>query len=196
MQRIKRSLSIQFIFTLWLIGIILGLTSCQQPVEFDKVYTVVAPATIQAGEAIPLPTGDPMLTVTGKIRANNRMGQIEMDRETVERVGVVEYTVNDPFAGETIRYTGVLMRDLLALWQVAEDAQTLSLVALNDYVIEIPISEFRTYPILFAMQADGVYMEPEFQGPAMLVYPLDAYTFDVARVKRNWIWQIKSIEIK
>lgn len=119
-----------------------------------------------------------------------------MDRATIERVGVVEYRVKDPFSGESVRYRGVLMRDLLELWQVDEDAQQVYLVALNDYAIEVPLSEFYQYPVLFALQADGVYMEPDTQGPAMLVYPVDQYTFDLAEVKRNWIWQIKSIALQ
>ena len=39
-------------------------------------------------------------------------------------------------------------------------------------------------------------MEPADQGPAMLVYPVDQYEFELTQVKRNWIWQIKSIELK
>jgi len=134
--------------------------------------------------------------VTGAVGATNAAGAIQMDRATIEQVGLVEYSVADPFANQSIRYTGVLMRDLLALWQVTADAQSVLLTALNDYAIEIPISDFREYPILFALQADGVYMEPDFKGPAMLVYPVDHYPFDIAKIKRNWIWQIRSIEIK
>ena len=88
------------------------------------------------------------------------------------------------------------MRDLLALLQVPKDAQTVYITALNDYAIDIPISDFYEYPVLFALQADGSYMEPADQGPAMLVYPVDQYEFELTQVKRNWIWQIKSIELK
>jgi hypothetical protein len=46
------------------------------------------------------------------------------------------------------------------------------------------------------MQADGVYMEPDYQGPAMLVYPVNDYKFDLITIKRRWIWQIKQIIVE
>ena len=178
------------------VALLLLNAGCAQKVEFDQVYTVVDKATLHPGDAIPQPAGDPLLTVWGKIGVTNGDGVVQMDRATIERVGVVEYSVKDPFSGSTIRYSGVLMRDLLALLQVPKDAQTVYITALNDYAIDIPISDFYEYPVLFALQADGSYMEPADQGPAMLVYPVDQYEFELTQVKRNWIWQIKSIELK
>ncbi|MEZ4728826.1 MAG: hypothetical protein R3E79_16960 [Caldilineaceae bacterium] len=172
------------------------LTSCVVPTQFEDVYTVITPATLQAGASIPLPQTELILTVTGKVGAANHEDTIVMDRATLEEAGLVEYTVSDPFEERPVRYRGVLMRDLLALWQVAADAQTVRLTAINDYKIDIPIAEFRQYPILFALQADGVYMQPDYRGPAMLVYPVNSYEFDLIAVQRNWIWQIKTIDIQ
>lgn len=154
------------------------------------------PATLHPGVAIPVPQQAPILTVTGKIGTTNHDHAIVMDRTTLEKAGLVEYTVNDPFEDRPVRYGGVLMRDLLALWQVADDAQMVAITALNDYKIDIPITEFRQFPILFALEADGVYMQPDYRGPAMLVYPIDQYEFDSIAVQRNWIWQIKTIDIQ
>jgi len=143
-----------------------------------------------------MPQQEVILTVRGEIGMANDGESIMMDRPTIEDVGLVEYSVQDPFSGYQILYRGVLMRDLFALWQVAENVQTVRLTALNDYQIDIPIEDFHNYPILFAMQADGVYMEPDYQGPAMLVYPVDNYEFDEIAIKRRWIWQIKMIEFE
>lgn len=74
-----------------------------------------------------------------------------MDRSTIEQVGLVEYQVQDPFEERPITYRGVLMRDLLELWQVHDDVEQIKFVALNDYEVEIPAEEFYTYPILFAL---------------------------------------------
>lgn len=170
--------------------------ACKQVVKFDDVYTKVTEATLQAGDAIPTPEQDAVLTVNGKIGTSNTADAIVMDRATIEKVGLVEYTVQDPFADHAITYRGVLMRDLLALWQVPKNAETVQLTALNDYQVDIPVADFYQYPILYAMQADGVYMEPDYQGPAMLVFPVDDYQFDKITVRRRWIWQIKTIEIE
>ncbi len=171
-------------------------TGCAKSTEFAKVYTIVKEGTLQPGATIPQPEDDPILTVSGKISTTNADGAILMDRPTIESVGLVEYHVQDPFANHDVLYRGVLMRDLLKLWQKDNTVKTVRLIALNDYQIDIPIEDFSTYPILFALQADGVYMEPDYQGPAMLVYPLDNYDFDLITIKRRWIWQIKKIELE
>lgn len=185
-------LSFRYVFVI----IALFLLSCKSEPAYEDAYTVVAEATLHAGVAIPEPQQELLLTVTGKIKKANHDKAILMDRTTIEAVGLVEYTVTDPFEQRPIRYRGVLMRDLLDLWQVADDATTMQLTALNDYKIDIPLAEFRKYPILFALQADGVYMQPDYRGPAMLVYPVDQYQFELLAVQRKWIWQIKAIDIQ
>lgn len=172
------------------------LAACITPTKFEDVYTVITPATLKPGAAIPMPNDNPILTVTGKVQAINSTDRIVMDRATIEQAGVVEYTVTDPFEERAVRYRGVLMRDLLALWQVTDDAQSVQLTALNDYTIDIPIADFRQYPVLFALQADDVYMQQDYRGPAMLVYPVDQYQFDLLAVQRKWIWQIKMVNIQ
>lgn len=172
------------------------LLSCTGKPAFEDVYTVITTATLKPGATIPLPQQEVLLTITGKVNNANSDHAILMDRVTIESAGLVEYTVTDPFEERPIVYRGVLMRDLLALWQVNADAATVHLSALNDYTIDIPLRDFQQYPILFALQSDGVYMQPDYRGPAMLVYPVDRYTFDPLAVQRNWIWQIKAIDIQ
>lgn len=186
----------QKLFALLLFLLILPGMGCTQIVDYDQVYTRVTEGVLHPGDLIPTPQQETILTVSGEIGTANDGDAIIMDRPTIEGVGLVEYSVQDPFADRQILYRGVLMRDLFALWQVADNAQTVHLTALNDYQIDIPIEDFHNYPILFAMQADGVYMERDYQGPAMLVYPVDDYEFDTIAIKRRWIWQIKSIEFE
>jgi hypothetical protein len=176
--------------------IVIVIGACRPTPKFEEVYTVVSPAALAAGAAIPLPQSEILLTVTGKIGATNQDGQIVIDLATIEAVGVVEYEVTDPFEARKIVYRGVLMRDLLAVWQVESSATQLHFVALNEYAIDIPIEEMHQYPILFGLQADGDYMQPDYRGPAMLVYPMDAYHLDPAVTTAKWIWQIKSIDVQ
>jgi hypothetical protein len=178
------------------IMIVIVTGACVSTPSFEEVYTVVSAATLSAGSPIPLPQDEILLTVTGKVGATNQADQIVMDRATIEAVGVVEYMVTDPFEKRKIVYRGVLMRDLLAVWQVESSATQLHLVALNDYAIDIPLEEMRQYPILFGLQADGEYMQPDYRGPAMLVYPMDVYHLDPAKTTAKWIWQIKSIDVQ
>jgi len=143
-----------------------------------------------------MPRNPVILTVTGKISSKNLGDQIVMDLPTLEAVGVVEYAISDPFENRKIVYRGVLMRDLVKLWQVDKSAQTLHLVALNDYTIDIPIQEMQTYPVLLALQADGQYMKPDYHGPSMIIYPLDNYQLDPVATMKKLIWQVKTITVQ
>ena len=93
-------------------------------------------------------------------------------------------------------WTCALLVLLLSPAILADDATTLNIVALNDYAIDVPISDLRAYPVIFAMQANGDYMPVSTRGPAMLVYPYAEFPqLDPAIYNDFWIWQIKSIEV-
>jgi hypothetical protein len=173
------------------------LAACgSTPTNSDPVYKKVGDATLKSGDAIPAPTDEVVLTVSGAIGTTNAGDTIEMDLPTIESVGLVDYTVNDPFENRTVTYRGVLMSDLLKLWRVSSSATTLHMVALNDYSVDVPLADIQKYPIILALQADGQYMPVATRGPAMLVYPYDHFEFDKAIYNDYWIWQIKSIEVR
>lgn len=160
------------------------------------VYTVISDGQLAAGDDIPTPQDAPILTVSGRVAANSGVETIELDVATLESLGIVEYTVMDPFEDREITYRGVLMSDLLDVLQIEEGATTLQMVALNDYKIDLPIDEMYEYPVIFAMMADGAYMQPSDFGPAMIVYPYDDFRFDRSIYNSRWIWQIASITVK
>ena len=174
---------------------ILAACSSSSP-EFDSVYKRVTPAQLKAGDAIPEPRGDVILTVAGAVGKTNHDNKILMDLATIESVGLVEYGVVDPFENRKKLFRGVLMRELLNLWKVDAAATTLDMVALNDYHVDVPIAIMREKPLLFALQADGEYMRPDYRGPAMLVFPYGYYKFQRPLTDAYWIWQIKAITVK
>jgi hypothetical protein len=189
----KKSL---YFLTLWSCFLLVLITACTSAESDNEVvYTRITEASLKAGDAIPVAGGDVILTVTGNIGTSNVDESIQMDLATIESVGLVDYSVDDPFENTEIKYRGVLMSDLLAVWQVAEDATSLHVVALNDYAIDVPIADLRQYPVLFALQADGEYMPISTRGPAMLVYPYNDFEFDIAIYNDYWIWQIQFIEV-
>jgi len=168
---------------------------CASQPDFDSVYTRLGSPTLETGETIPNPEEGTMLTVSGEIGTANNGNEIVMDLSTIEAVGLVEYTVEDPFEKEERTFTGVLMKDLLELWQVSPDATVLDITALNDYQTDVPIELVRDYPVIFALKQDGEYMMPDYRGPAMLVFPYEHYKFDLT-TDSYWIWQIKDISVR
>lgn len=193
----------QWIFGLVTIASI--LSGCTAKPDFDAVYSRVSSATIQAGQAIPAPRGEIILSVTGKINARQASASLNpepgdrvvMDRTSLEAVGVVEYDVKDPFESKSSRFRGVLMRDLLNQWQVSPEASQVTFIALNDYHITIPIQLLRQYPVLLALEQDGVVMQPDYRGPAMIVMPHEQYRSVRELAEKNyWIWQVTQIQIE
>lgn len=172
------------------------VAACSPAPAASTVYKRVTDAKIKAGDAIPAPKGDVVLTVDGKIGTKNAGDTIQMDMPTIESAGLVDYKVTDPFEKVPTVFRGVLMSDLLDLWKVDSSATTLTMVALNDYKVDVPISDLRKYPVIFAVQQDGNYMPVATRGPAMLVYPYDNFQFDRQKYDDFWIWQIKSITVK
>ena len=171
--------------------------ACNVTQNDSPVYTVISEGSLTAGEVIPSPEQEAILTVSGNIKTTNQDDTIVMDIPTIESAGLVEYTISvDPFADREIVYQGVLMNDLLDLWQVEEDATTLKMTALNDYQVDVPLELVRDYPVIFALKADGEYMSIADKGPAMLVFPYDHFEFEQPGTNRYWIWQIKSIDVE
>jgi len=157
---------------------LVAMVGCATAPDPSTIYTRVSEATLKAGDSIPAPTGDTILTVTGKIGTTNSDDTIVMDLATIESAGEVTYEVTDPFEGNKVVFRGPLTSDLLDIWQVSPDATTLHVIALNDDVVDVPIAELRKYPVVFALQQDGQYMPIETRGPAMLVFPYDDFEFD------------------
>ena len=191
MQMVKKVLG-SFVAVLSL----LVVAGCAATPEPASVYTRVSEASLKAGDAIPAPSGDTILTVTGMIGTTNSDDAIVMDLATLESVGEVTYEVTDPFEGKKVIFRGPLLTDLLDLWQVSPDATTLHIIALNDYVVDVPIAEVRKYLVVFALQQDGEYMPIETRGPAMLVFPYEDFEFDTNLYNNYWAWQIKTIEVR
>ncbi len=173
------------------------LISCSpQPQEKQPIVTILETAELTAESPLPIPEEEPILTVTGKIEAINQGEQLRLDRPTIEKLKRVEYEIFDLFERKNVTFEGVLLNDLMDLWQIESDATSLEITALNDYTITVPIQATREIPILFALKQDGVYMERNYRGPAMLVVPpfSEQLGLDIPR-QDFWIWQIESISV-
>ena len=160
-------------------------------------YETVAPANIMAGDAIPAPTGDVVLTLFGDIGVTNSGDTLQLDMPTLEGFGLVKYAVNDPWLEATNTYTGVLMSDLSKVLGASVDATSLRITALDDYSVDISLEDAEKWPILLATRINGDYMDVENSGPTRVIFPLDTYPdIDKVETKTLWVWNIKSVEVR
>lgn len=174
-----------------------GASTANTTTDADEpIYTRVSDATLSAGDDIPVPEGDIILTVTGNIGTTNVDESVQFDMATLESLGEVEYEVTDPFSQEDVVYRGVLMSDFLAVLQVPEDATALGLTALDDYSIDIPLEELTERPVILALRADGEYITIENRGPSRVIFPYGYFDYDPDIVNSYWIWQIVDVEVQ
>tara|TARA_R110002072_G_scaffold38138_3_gene110512 strand:- start:5183 stop:5719 length:537 start_codon:yes stop_codon:yes gene_type:complete len=140
------------------------------------------------------PTGKIILTVSGAIEHRNGEGGARFDREMLEALGMHSLTVVTPWTDGANRFTGPLVRDLLA--EVGARGTSLTATAINDYQTEIPIADSQTYPIIFAMEMNGQRLGIRDRGPLWVIYPwLDDKTLQTENYFSRSIWQLKSFVV-
>jgi hypothetical protein len=165
--------------------------------EQSAPYETVSSATLTAGEAIPAPTGDAILTVSGDISNTNSGDTLVFDLATLEELGLVKYSVNDPWLNSNISYTGVLMSKLLEVAGASESATTAHFTAVDNYQVDIAIADIQKWPILLATRSNDALMALEAGGPTRVAFPYDQYDdIDQLTYKDSWIWSITEIEIR
>ncbi|MBM3573916.1 MAG: oxidoreductase [Alphaproteobacteria bacterium] len=141
------------------------------------------------------PTGPVILSVTGNITRTNAPGRPDFDRDMLEALGIVTIKTETDWTKGTIEFAGPLVLALLDA--VGAQGQTATAGALNDYKVEIPLVDFRRYPVLLALKSDGAYMTTRNKGPIWIVYPRDQHPeLNTPVYKAGWAWQLRILDIR
>jgi hypothetical protein len=95
-------------------------------------------------------------------------------------------------------FTGPLGRDVLAAaMAAAPDATEAVAVALNDYEVVIPLSDFLDYDVVFATALDGAPLSRRDKGPIWVMYPVDHHPELRQSIYDNrQIWQLKAVTLR
>ncbi len=150
-----------------------------------------------AANAAPLgkPTGKVILTVSGNIANTNAGAKAEFDREMLEALGTTEVKQGTPWTDGKQTFGSVL--GIKILQAVGANGDTIIARAVNDYQVEIPVSDLENYPVLFAMKQNGRYMRLRDKGPLWIIYPYETYpNLATAENRERWIWQLSTMIIK
>lgn len=178
-----------------LLVVMISLAACSgQP---EVIYEEVSPAALKPGDAIPAPTGEVILTVSGNISAKNNGDTLELDMATLEKFGVVKYDIDDPWTKTTVNYSGILFSDFLKIVGASTSAENIHVIALDDYEVDITVTEVQKWPVLLATQSNGTYMTVAENGPTRVIFPFGRFSdVDVVLYQDLSIWNIKSIEVQ
>lgn len=99
-----------------------------------------------------------------------------------------------------LTFTGPLVRDVIAAvmqtTELPEDGSALA-IAINEYVVEIPITDFSRYDVIFALEMEGERLTLRDKGPIWIVYPRDDHPQLVdPTVNARWVWQLERLELQ
>lgn len=151
--------------------------------------TSAAPSGSAAGAGAPI-----VLTVTGHFAAG-RHGPAKLNLGDLDAMTQVECSVDDRLAeGRQVTFRGVLLTDVLASIG-AQPSAVLHTAALNDYAVDLPLSDIRQLPVVLATRLDGAPMTVAHYGPLRIIYPTTGYHLDPTTYDPRWIWQLSSIDV-
>jgi hypothetical protein len=141
------------------------------------------------------PEGKVILTISGQIAETNRDGAAVFDRPMLEALGMESFSTTTPWYDGPVKFEGVRMSRLLDT--VGATGTSVTAMALNDYSSEIPIEDFRKYPVILALKRDGDYMPVKDKGPLFIVYPYDSNPeLKHQRFYSRSAWQVARLIVK
>ena len=127
--------------------------------------------SIWAGD-LAKPTGKVILTLSGNIENTNREGKAVLDIASLEKLGVVSFQTTSPWYNGRTTFTGIPLQKLMDY--VGAKGSVVKVTALNDYTTIIPLSDFKKYNVILALNINGEYMPIRDKGPLFVVYPYDS----------------------
>jgi len=146
--------------------------------------------------ALDAPSGKVVLTVSGSVANANDNGAASFDLTLLQQLPQTSFSTKTPWYAQPRKFSGVLLRDLLAGVGAVPGA-TIKAVALNDYRVDIPADDAARHGALLAYLLDGQPMSVREKGPLVIIYPFDDQPElrDAVHYSRA-IWQLRSLEIK
>jgi hypothetical protein len=144
---------------------------------------------------LPAPQGDPVLWVSGNISQSNTSDGVVFDQQMLAALeqGTIE-TSNHVVDG-IVEYKGPKL--LAVLEYAGAKGKTIKVIAWDDYIVTIPISDAEKYGLLLATHEAGQRMTIDGKGPLFVVYPFaehpelrNDYYYSLS------VWQVKEIVVE
>ena len=151
-------------------------------------------ASIAAAQDIDQPKGEIILTVTGDIEVMNADGALVFDIEALAALDAEAFETTTIWTEGLNTFQGVSLKTLVDL--IGAEEGTLLATAINDYTVEIPISDAVENGPIVAYLMNDMEMSVRDKGPLWVIYPYDSsadYRSEV--VYSRSIWQLDRIEV-
>ncbi len=164
------------------------------PYVIAAAIALALPAHADNMAPLPEPQEDIVLTVSGLVAQTNVGTEAVFDMEMLKALPVTSFVTSTIWTEGVREFTGVQLSDLLAL--TGADGETLKATAINDYAVDIPVSDAVEGGPILAYEIDGAEMSVRERGPLWVVYPYDHNgEYRSETIYSRSIWQLTHIEV-
>lgn len=148
-----------------------------------------------AAPDLPHPAGRVILEVSGSIEHANRGGVAVFDRKMLALLPQREVVTETPWLDGMSTFRGPALLDVLNYLGAA--GETLHATALNDYAIDLPVSDAKEHGVILAIELDGAPLTVRDKGPVWVIYPYsDDERLQHSRYYNRSIWQLHKLHVK
>lgn len=134
-----------------------------------------------------------VLTISGHIQSPGNVREVNFTLNDLKKFPQHIYKTSNRWVNKPHQYKGPLLADILK--SVHAQSPRLTLVALNDYRVNVDVSKVIKYHPILAWSDDGQTMTVRDHGPLWLMFPLDSYPEELNNTGINsyMIWQLRKI---
>jgi hypothetical protein len=130
----------------------------------------VGPASAAPLQApLQAPTGRIILRLSGNIERRNDGDDASFDLTMLEALPQTTVRTISPWTDGESEFVGPLVR--VVLERVGARGHSVQARAINDYQVDIPLSDFDEYDVILALARDGRRLRVRDRGPLWIVYP-------------------------
>lgn len=164
------------------------------PEPVDAAPVVLTPAVLLPDQPVPGPSEPRVLSLTGRIGTTNEGNALAFDQPTLDQLGRVRVTLYEPWVKQELNFEGVWLADLLAVARADPQARTVHVTALDDYQVELAISDVMAGGVLLATRnGNGQPIPIEDGGPVRIVF---AGGVPAGESADQWIWSLSTIDVR
>ncbi len=148
-----------------------------------------------AAEPLDAPADQPILTVSGVISVTNAGETAVFDRAMLESLSPVTVETSTIWTDGVQSFTGVPLKTILD--RLGAEGTMIAASALNDYTVEIPVSDAVEGGPILAFAQNGNPLSVRDKGPLWLIYPYDSNAgYQTEVIYARSIWQLARMEVK
>ncbi|SMR72773.1 hypothetical protein SAMN04488030_1517 [Aliiroseovarius halocynthiae] len=155
-------------------------------------FIFVAPFTLISAE-FKSPEGDVILTINYDGATGTET--IELDLAGIEDLGLTTIETSTIWTEGVQSFVGIELATLTRALGIASG--TIRAVALNDYAVEIPVSDAVTGGPILAVMRNAAPMSVRDKGPVWVIYPYDASSdYRTEVIYSRSIWQLTKLDFQ